>query len=271
MQILQSIINLKMLIQYLKEEYKMNKLVSIIVPVYNTEKFIQDTIDCILNQTYKNFEVIFVDDMSTDRSIEIIKENIKKDKRIKLIQVKKKLNAANARNLGIKEAQGKYIAYLDSDDLWVNDKLEKQVKFMKKNNCAFSYTGYAFADINGKPINYVYVPFKLNYKKAIKNTTIFTSTVMFDIEKIKKEEIYMPNVKSEDTACWWKILKNNYEAYGLNEILTFYRRSSNTLSSNKIEAIKRIWNLYRNQEHMNILYSCYNFMFWAFNAVKRRI
>ena len=143
---------------------------------------------------------------------------------------------------------------------------------MKKNNCAFSFTGYEFAhndlSLTGKK---VHVPNKIDYKGALKNTTIFTTTVMFDLDKISKEQIYMPKVKSEDTACWWHILRNGYSAYGLNKILAYYRRSNNTLSSNKIEAIKRIWNLYRKQEHLGILYSIYNFIFWAFNAVKRRI
>ena len=94
---------------------------------------------------------------------------------------------------------------------------------------------------------------------------------MFDTSKINKDDIYMPNIKSEDTACWWNILKKGYKAYGLNEILVYYRRSEGTLSSNKIEAIKRIWNLYRNQEKLNLIYSLYDFIFYAFNAVKRRI
>ena len=250
----------------------MKDLVSIIVPVYNADKFIQETINSVLNQTYNNFELLLIEDMSTDKSIEIIKKNIEKDSRIKLITNTKKQGAAGVRNIGIKEAKGRFIAYIDADDYWVKTKLEEQINFMKENNCAFSFTGYEFAhndlSLTGKK---VHVPNKINYKGALKNTTIFTTTVMFDLDKISKEQIYMPKVKSEDTACWWHILRNGYSAYGLNKILAYYRRSNNTLSSNKIEAIKRIWNLYRKQEHLGILYSIYNFIFWAFNAVKRRI
>ena len=135
---------------------------------------------------------------------------------------------------------------------------------MASSTFASSITGVS----NGKK---VYVPQKINYKEALKNTTIWTSTVMFDMEKLKKEDIFMPNVKSEDSATWWKILKKIDYAYGLNEVLSYYRRSSGSLSSNKLIAIKRIWNLYRNVEHLNIFYSFYNFCFWAFNAVRRRI
>lgn len=245
-------------------------LISIVTPVYNAAKFLDDTINSVLNQTYENFELLFVNDCSTDNSVEIIKKY--KDKRIRLINNKINSGAATSRNNGIKEAQGKYLCFLDADDLWSKFKLEKQLNFMKENDCAFSFTGYEFADETGKPNGKkVYIPRTINYKQALKNTTIFTSTVMFDMTKISKELIMMPIVKSEDTATWWKILRNNYTAFGLNEILSYYRRSSGTLSSNKIEAIKRIWNLYRNVEKLNVFYSFYNFCFYAFNAIRRRI
>lgn len=247
-------------------------LVSIVVPVYNSEKFILDTINTVEKQSYKNWELIFVDDCSKDNSTKIIKERIKNNNKIKLIELKKNSGAATARNVGIDESKGSYIAFLDSDDLWKKEKLENQLAFIKENGCAFSFTGYEFADEyglgNGKVVK---VPFKMNYKKALKNTTIFTSTVMFDLEKISKDQIKFENIKSEDTATWWKVLKSGYVAYGLNENLTYYRRTSGTLSSNKFEAIKRTWNLYRTQEKLNIFYSFYNFCFYAFNAVRRRI
>lgn len=249
-------------------------LVSVIVPVYNAEKFINETIDSVISQTYPNWELILVDDQSTDNSCEIIKEYQKKysKENIKLIKLKEKGMAAGARNKGLEEATGRYICFLDADDYWDNKKLEKQLNFMEENKCAFSYTGYEFADENLKPLGIkVKVPNKLTYKQALKNTIIWTTTVMFDTKLIKKELIKMPDVKSEDTATWWKILKEGYTAYGLNEVLAYYRRSNGTLSSNKIEAIKRIWNLYRRVENLNILYSLYNFCFYAVNTVKKRI
>lgn len=247
-------------------------LISIIIPVYNAERFLKDTIKTVEEQTYTNWELIFVNDCSKDKSAKIIEEKIKENDKIKLINLEQNSGAAIARNTGIDAARGQYITFLDADDLWNKEKLEKQIKFMKENNCAFSFTGYEFADENGigngKVVN---VPKTINYKQALKNTTISTITVMFDINILEKELIKMPNVKSEDTATWWKILKSGYIAYGLNESLSYYRRTEGTLSSNKIEAIKRIWYLYRKQEKLNVIYSFYNFCFYAINAIRRRI
>ena len=250
----------------------MNDLVSIIIPVYNAERFIDDTINSVLNQTYTNWELILVNDCSTDKSREIIEKHVKQDKRIKLINNEVNSRAAISRNNGIKIANGRYLCYLDADDLWDKEKLEKQIKFMKEKNCAFSFTGYEFADKNGIPKGKkVYIPSKINYRRALRNTIIWTCTVMFDMNKLSKDDIYMPNVKSEDTASWWSILKKIDYAYGLNEVLSYYRRSSGTLSSDKIEGIRIIWNLYRNVEKLNIFYSAFNFIGYAIHAVWKRI
>ena len=129
----------------------MKPLVSIITPVYNCEDTIGETIESVLNQTLSDFEMLIVDDISNDKTIDIIKKYQKQDKRIKLFILKEKGGAASARNKALKEASGQYIAFLDGDDLWVSDKLEKQIKFMQENKCAFSFTGYEFADSNGIP------------------------------------------------------------------------------------------------------------------------
>ena len=246
-------------------------LVSIIVPVYNAEKYIQDTIKTVEDQTYKNWELILVNDCSTDKSEELIKSQI--DEKIKLINLEKNSGAAIARNTGIKNARGKYIAFLDADDLWSKHKLEKQIKFMQKNNYDFTFTGYEFADENGKGNGkIVSVPSKINYKQALKNTTISTITVIFNVQRLGKKLISMPNIrKGQDTATWWKVLRSGVTAYGLNESLSLYRRSSNTLSSNKIKALKRTWNLYRKVENLSIIKAIYNFCWYSFNAIKRRI
>ncbi|MDD2495124.1 MAG: glycosyltransferase family 2 protein [Tissierellia bacterium] len=247
-------------------------LVSIIVPVYNAERFINDTIKTVFNQTYKNWELIFVNDCSTDNSHKIIEKYFNYNKNIKILNTKINSGPAIARNLGIELAKGQYITFLDADDLWIKDKLKKQIEFMKNKDCCFSFTGYEYADCNGIGTGkIVRVPEFLNYRQALKNTTISTITVMFSLSKINKERIQMLNVDCEDTATWWKVLKQGYIAYGLDESLSLYRRSRNTLSSNKFIAIKRIWNLYRNVEKLNILYSSYNFSLYAFNAVRRRI
>lgn len=249
---------------------KKKPLVSIVVPVYNAESFLEDTINCVLNQTYENWELLLINDCSKDNSKKVAKPFL--SDKIKWIDMKKNSGAALARNKGIEIAKGKYLCYLDADDLWVKEKLEKQVKFMQEKDCSFSFTGYEFADTKGNPNGKkVFIPEKMNYKKALKNTTISTITVMFDLEKLTKEDIYMPNVKSEDTASWWKILKKIDYAYGLNEILSYYRRGIQTSSSNKIKAIKQTWNLYRNVEKLNLINSIYFFCWYVFNALRRRL
>lgn len=249
-----------------------NDLVSIVVPVYNAERFLDETINSVLNQTYSNWELLLINDCSKDNSKEIYNK-YKKDKRIIWFDQEKNGGAALARNKGIELSQGQFLCFLDADDLWENEKLEKQISFMKEKDCAFSFTGYEFADENGKPNGTkVFIPEKINYKKALKNTTIWTSTVMFNMEKLSKDDIYMPNVRrGQDTATWWKVLKEIDYAYGLNEILSYYRRTAETLSSNKIKALKRTWYLYRHVEGLNIFKSSYYFCWYCFNAVKRRI
>jgi len=256
------------------DERNNEKLVSIIVPVYNIRKYIKETMDCVREQTYSQWELLLVEDGSTDGTAEEIAEYICKtgDKRIRLLKQPTNLGAAKARNRGLEEASGRYIAYLDADDLWLPEKLEKELLFMQGRQAAFAFTGYEFADENGKGTGKVVkVPEALTYKEALKNTTIFTSTVMFDTDKIQKEFLVMPVIKSEDTALWWKVLRKGYVAYGLNENLVKYRRLGKTLSSNKLEAIRRIWNLYRKAEGMSVLSSAYHFCFWAVRAVLRRV
>ena len=249
-----------------------NDLVSIIVPVYNSERFINDTIRTVQEQTYGNWELILVNDCSTDNSVSIIEKYVKEDNRIKLINLECNSGAAIARNTGIEQATGRYIAFLDADDLWHKEKLEKQIKFMKENEYEFTFTGYEFADEHGKGNGkIVKVPYRMSYKQALKNTTISTITVMFDTYSINKKLIYMPNVRSEDTATWWQVLKNGYTAFGLNEILSYYRRYHDSKSANKLIAIKQVWELYRKVEKLNLFCSIYNFCFYAINAVRRRI
>lgn len=250
----------------------MKRKVSIIVPVYNTAGFLEETAETVRAQKETDWELLFVDDRSTDESREIIKRCMQKDERIRLIEQPENRGAAEARNRGVEEAQGRYIAFLDADDLWKEERLSKELAFMEKQHAGFVFCGYEFANENGIGTGkIVRVPKKLNYRQALKNTTIFTSTVLFDTQKIPKELIKMPLVKSEDTAAWWNILRHGYEAYGLDENLVLYRRSAGTLSSNKLEAVRRIWYLYRELEGLGVFYSFYNFVFYAVRAVLRRI
>lgn len=249
-------------------------MVSIVTPVYNAREYIKMTIDSVLAQTYQDFEWILVEDCSNDGTTAYLQEILEKldDARIHYVKQPSNKGAAEARNRGVEMAGGRYLAFLDADDLWLPDKLERQVKFIEEKSAAFTFTGYEFGDEQARGTGRVVkVPGKLTYSQALKNTTIFTSTVMFDTEKIGKQELVMPKIKSEDTALWWKVLKQGYFAYGLNENLTIYRRPAKSLSSNKVEAIRRIWNLYRKQEKLGFLYSAWNFCFWAVRAVFRRI
>lgn len=263
-------------------------MISVIVPVYNAVKYIEETVESVLRQSEKDWELLLVDDCSRDDTWELLQRlaAAHPDRKIRIFRQETNLGAARARNRGLAEARGRYIAYLDADDLWRPEKLERQLAFMKKKDAAFSFTGYEFADENGRGTGrIVKVPETINYRQALKNTTIFTSTVMFDTRKIGKENLQMPEIKSEDTALWWQVLRmegtqssdtqavknGGQTAWGLNENLVMYRRTGGTLSSNKLEALRRIWNLYRRQEGLSVAYSLYNFCFWAMRAVKRRV
>ena len=230
--------------------------------------------DCVRAQTYPEWELLLVEDGGTDHTVELIEEYVGHtgDKRIRLIRQPSNMGAARARNRGLAEARGRYIAYLDADDLWMPDKLERELGFMEEKGAAFAFTGYEFADETGKGTGKVVrVPETLHYKEALKNTTIFTTTVMFDTTKIDKGLLEMPIIKSEDTALWWKVLRSGYVAYGLDENLVKYRRVGKSLSSNKLEAVRRIWNLYRRAEGMSVPSSLWHCCFWAVRAVKRRV
>lgn len=252
----------------------MNETVSIIVPVYNAEKYILDTIEHVAAQTYEDWELLLVVDGGGDASARVIREYKEShgDSRLRILENRENMGAARARNRGLREAAGRYIAYVDADDLWRPDKLREQLRFMRERQAAFVFTGYEFADEQGTGTGkVVHVPSRLSYREALKNTTIFTSTVMFDTGKIPKELLEMPDIKSEDTALWWKVLRNGYTAHGLDRNLVLYRRPAQSLSSNKLEAVRRIWNLYRRAEGLSVPDSAWNFCFWAWRAVKRRV
>ena len=249
-----------------------NDLVSIIIPVYNAERFLDETINTVLSQTYTDWELILVNDCSEDNS-EKIYSKYKGDKRIIWYNQKKNGGPALARNKGIDLAKGQYICFLDSDDLWDKDKLEKQIKFMKEKKCAFSYHSYEFANEECVPMGKkVIAKEKLTYKQALKNNIISTITVMFDVKIIDKNLIKMPDFKYvEDTATWWKILRNGYVAYGIPKVFSYYRRISNSNSSNKLRTQKPLWNLYRKAEKLGFLYSIYCLCWKNIHAVLRRI
>lgn len=246
-------------------------LVSVIMPTYNSEKFIKKAIDSVINQTYKKWELIIVDDNSSDNTEIIVKEYC--DKYCNIMYIKSEVNngAAISRNIAIEKSSGRYLAFLDSDDVWFSNKLERQLNFMKNNDCVISYTSYeVINDINGEVIKKVIVPSTLNYHQYLSNTIIQTVTVIVDRKKVP--DIRMPNIRTrQDFATWLSILKRGYIAYGMNEVLGQYRWTKNSLSSNKLKAAKRNWYVYRKIENLNIFYASYVFICYSTNAVRKRL
>lgn len=169
-------------------------------------------------------------------------------------------------------ATGEYLAFLDADDIWKETKLEKELAFLEEKKAAFVFTSYEFGDEQGIGTGkFVHVPEKLSYKQALSRTVIFTSTTLFDLKKLDKSRLIMPEVPSEDSATWWQILRAGYTAYGYPEVTTIYRRPPKSLSSNKGKAIQRIWFLYRKVEKLPLLTSVVCFVGWAFRATLRRL
>ena len=247
---------------------KDNNLVSIITPSYKSEKFIFKTIDSVLSQTYKNWEMIIVDDVSPDNSNEIIEEYCKKDERIKLIKLEKNSGPAVARNRAIEEANGKYIAFLDADDLWKHGKLEKQIKFMQKNNLAFTYSSYDLIDEEGNNLGNFMTKDTISYEGMLKTCSVGCLTAIYDTEKLGK--VYMPLIrKRQDYGLWLKILKEIGTTNGMPESLATYRILENSVSSNKFKAAQYQWKIYREVEELDIFRSMYYFVQYAYYGVMK--
>ena len=241
--------------------------VSVIMPSYNSEQFLAATIDSVINQTFKAWELIIIDDCSPDNSNKIIGEYMKQSEKIKLISLSSNSGPAIARNRGIKEAKGRYIAFLDSDDLWHKDKLARQVSFMEEQDIALSYTSYyRIKETSGKIIYQFYVPEKVDYSELLKQNIIGCLTAIYDTQKIGK--VYMPNIdKRQDFGLWLNILKKVPYAYGMIEPLASYRVRISSVSSNKILASKYNWKLYREVEKLPLYKAIYYFGWYTYRSV----
>ena len=249
----------------------MSDLISIITPCYNSSKFINECVNSVLLQSYCNWELLLVDDCSNDNSKELLLNIEKKDERIKVTFLDNNIGAANARNVAIQKAKGKYIAFLDSDDSWDSMKLDKQISFMVQNDIAFSFTSYQSISENGLDIiSVIEAPYKMTYNNYLKNTIIGCLTVIIDREKVGDFE--MPSIRSShDMALWLLIMKRGFVAYGFNENLANYRIVSSSNTSSKWDAAKDVWRVYRNLEKLSFFYSIWCFLNYAFNAVIKRI
>lgn len=242
----------------------MDELISIITPVYNSEKYISDTINSVLAQTYTNWEMLIADDCSSDNSAEIIKRYT--DSRIKYFKLEANSGAAIARNKALEKAKGNYIAFLDSDDTWKPEKLEKQLKFMIEKDIGFSFAGYEI--IRDKKNKIIEVPDTLNYNQFMKNTIIGTLTVMLSRKHVG--EVRLVDVKKDhDSMTWAKLLRQGNTAYGLNESLAYYRKVEGSISNNKIKAAKNHWNNLRKIEKLSLPKAMYFYFFYVINAIKK--
>lgn len=220
-------------------------------------------------QTYPHWEMIIVDDVSTDGCDEIVKDYAKRDDRIKYYRQKANAGAAQARNTAIGRAQGRYIAFLDSDDLWYEKKLEKQLAYMQEKHAAFCCSSCEIIDENGKSTGKVrHVSAKRSYQDLLKGNDIPCLTVVIDRKVV--DRIEMPRIPHEDYAAWLDILKTGITAYGIHEVLAKYRVNSHSLSGNKIQAAKWTWDIYRKQQRLGFFKSCHCFVHYFLAAVRKR-
>lgn len=227
------------------------------MPSYNCEQYIGESIMSVQQQTYENWELIITDDLSSDGTVEVVESFAKNDSRIKLLRSQQNLGPAGARNTSIEAARGEYIAFLDSDDIWYPQKLEKQISFMEDNDYLFTYTSYEKINSNGEPIGIVLqAPRKVNYKKMLYyGDPIGNLTVVYDSAKLGK--FFVPDIKKRnDFALWLRIMHSCSCGYGLKEVLAKYRVHSGSVSSaRKRELMKYHWFLYKNIENLSVFKS----------------
>lgn len=247
-------------------------LVSIVTPVYNAERFIAETIKSVQSQTYTDWELLLVNDCSSDSSVAIISKIAAEDPRIRLINLAENSGAAVARNAGLAAANGQYIAFVDSDDCWTETKLADQLTFMQTSGSVFSYTNFALVNEAGDILKeQVNLPERLSYSGLLKNTAIACSTVVIDREAVG--DFTMPLVrKGQDTATWLKLMRERQiAADGLDKVLNHYRQVEGSISSDRVGALRRTWHTYRHLEQLPFPKAIYYFSHYVLQAVMRRL
>lgn len=250
-------------------------LVSIITPSYNSADFIIETIESVLAQTYTNWELLITDDCSSDNTCNIINKYVQKDSRIKLFQLTQNSGAGVARNNSIKEAKGDYIAFCDSDDCWLPEKLEKQLEFMEQNNSTFSCTSYFTCEENGTPKGKIIAPSKISYFDLICNDNMGCLTTMYNAKVLGKH--YMPTIrKRQDWGYKLIIIQKSKYAHGMKECLAKYRLRNDSLSANKMRLVKYNINVYKEVLHFSTLKAYLTFIFlfmpsYIWKKMKNRI
>lgn len=235
------------------------------------EKFIASSIQSVCNQTFNDWELLIVDDASSDKTAEIVSRYKNSDNRIRFASKSLHSGIAATRNQAIGMAKGQYLAFLDADDVWHPDKLEKQLDFMKTRNIGFSYSAYNWIDEAGNELGKtILTAGDLNYNDYLHNTIIGCSTVMVDTNITGP--ISVPGFRtSEDAATWLNILKKGFKAYALSEILVSYRIRRKSASSNKIKSACDLWKVYRQQEKLTFFTAAKSFLSYAYHSIKKRL
>lgn len=241
----------------------MSSLVSIITPVYNSEAYLNDCINSVINQTYDNWELILVDDHSKDNSLNMLNDYAQLDSRIKVFQTVTNGGPVKARNLGIEKSTGTYIAFLDSDDLWYDNKLALQIRFMADKQYAISYSNYDVIDEKGTFLKTLSQPDSANYNKLIRSNYMGCLTVIYNADILGKRYFISSEQGAEDFILWLSILKEGYTAYNVGISLAKYRIVQSSRSRNKIYVAKGQWYVYRKIENINLFKSILYFIDYA--------
>lgn len=237
----------------------LSPLVSIITPAYLCAGVVSETIQSVLAQSYPHWEMLIAEDCSPDNTREVIEHWTKVDPRVKLIKLASNSGPAMARNAALEQAKGRWVAFLDSDDLWLPQKLELGLEFAHERNAAFVFTGFRrMAATGGEPGRYIGVPASLSYRQLLGNTAIATSTVMLDTSRTGP--LRMRKTYYDDFDCWLQILKTGVLAHGLDEDLMRYRVMDQSVSRNKRKSALKVWRAYRDLEKLSIPSS-----FWYFS------
>lgn len=245
-------------------------LVSIIMPTYNAAKTVEKSIETVVKQTYRNWELIIVDDCSKDNTLKVL-EKYQDDPKIRIIANEVNSRAAITRNNGLKLARGQYVAFLDSDDLWIDDKLEKQLAFLVSKNACFTFTAYDCIDENDVDMGRIIrVPETISAMKLLGNTIIGCSTVLIDRAQTDDFTFVVGN-KREDTFTWHLLLKRGFVAYGMDEIMMHYRVASSSSSSNKFNMAVEYYKGLKDIAKFGFFKRIYYFGSYALNALKKRV
>ncbi len=248
----------------------MDPLVSIITPCYNSADFIVPTIQSVLDQSYQNWELMVIDDCSKDDTCQIVEGFAQRYSNIKLVKLPQNRGVANARNIGLEHTRGKYVAFLDSDDIWLKDKLALQVTYMEDKNLAMTFCAYHRIDEEGKIISAkIEAPYSVNYRQLLSHNVIIFSTSLTLRSAIG--DLKFKKAGHEDWIFWLDLFKKSITGYGINDALVWYRIRKGSVSANKLKVIGYTWKILRESEKLGLFESMYLFTKYAFATVWKRL